>query len=199
MRHSRLAALLLLPALVFGLVAPSAATEVERTRSHRAERTSFYGMYFPAGMPDTGTECPGVWVDPAFCIVEKGSWTELPNGRLQIRDMTVFELAFAWRSDGVVEPRKTGYDMVVANANLDGSLTGPTWGTWKLYSFDDELLFTGRFVGRFKDGIPAVFFFGKGTGEYEGQRMRGYVNREMNDDGFNMFGRIVEPRSRRHR
>jgi len=194
MRRSRLAALLLLPAMVFGLVAPSAATEVERTNHHRAEHTSFSGVYFPAGMPGTGTECPGEWVDPAFCIVEKGSWTELPNGRLQIRDMTVYELAFAWR-EGQVEPRKTGYDLVVANANLDSSLTGPTWGTWKLHSFDDELLFTGRFVGRFKDGIPAVFFFGKGIEEYEGQRMRGYVNREMNADGNNMFGRITEPRS----
>jgi len=194
MRHSRLAALLVLPALVFGLVAPSAATEGERSSHHRAEHTSFSGMYFPAGMPGTNTECPGEWVDPAFCIVEKGSWTELPNGRLQIRDMTVYELAFAW-NEGQVEPRKTGYDIVVANANLDSSLTGPTWGTWNLNSFEGDLLFTGRFVGRFKEGIPAVFFFGKGIGEYEGQRMRGYVNREMNADGYNMFGRITEPRS----
>jgi len=196
MRQSRLAALLLLPALVFGLVAPSAATEVERTRFHRAERTSFSGQYFPAGMPDTGTVCPyGNFVPPAFCIVDGGSSTELPNGRLRIRDMIVFELAFAY-SEGLVEPRKTGYDIVVVNANLDSSFSGPMWGTWKLYSFGDVLMFTGGFVGRFKDGIPAVHFFGKGTGIYEGQRMRGSVAREMNADGYNMFGRIVEPRSR---
>lgn len=207
MRHSRVATLLLLPALLFGLIAPSAATEGEHTSSHKAEhsrphdtgRTDFYGMYFPAGMPGTDTQCPGKWANPAFCIVEKGSWTPLPNGRLRIRDMTVYELAFAFREaedgDEQVEPRKTGYDLVVANANLDNTLSGPTWGTWKLHSFAGELMFTGRFVGRFKYGIPAVFFIGRGVDVYEGQRMRGFVRREMNSDGFNMSGRIVEPRS----
>ena len=70
-----------------------------------------------------------------------------------------------------------------------------TWGTWKLHSLEGDLLFTGRFVGRFEDGIPAAFFFGKGTGDSEGQRVREYVDREPNADGYNTFGRIAEPRS----
>ncbi len=213
MRRSRLATLLLLPALVLGLSAPSAATEVDHAESHRAEHrqsdkaehresekaehTEFYGVYFPAGMPDTGTVCPGIWMPPALCVIDPGSSSPSGNG-LAIRDMTLYELAFAYRDEGEVEPRKTGYDIVLANANLDASGSGPTWGTWKLYSFDSQLMFTGRFFGRFKNGIPAVFFIGRGTGEYDGQRMRGYVNREMNADGYNMFGRIVEPRSRHH-
>jgi len=191
-RTSRLLVLLLLSALLGGLAIPAAATEAEHTRLPVVERTRFHGLYFPAGMAGTGTECPYLWVDPAFCIVEQGSWTQLPKGETLIRDMLVYELAFSWNDEGV-EPRKTGYDMVTANANLDQSLTGPTWGTWKLYNFDSELMFTGRFVGRFKDGIPAVYFSGRGTAIYEGQRMSGFVGREPDANGWNMYGRIVNP------
>lgn len=61
----------------------------------------------------------------------------------------------------------TGYDVVVANANLDSSLSGPTWGTWNLYSFDDELMFTGpspagRRAGRVQNQVPrGVGFIGR--------------------------------------
>lgn len=114
-----------------------------------AERTEFYGLYFPAGMPGTGTECPHTWLAPAFCIVHMGSWTELPSGRLRIRNMTVFEMAFSWRAeDDQVEPRKTGYDVVKANANVDSSLTGPTWGSWELHDASDQLMFVGTFTFR---------------------------------------------------
>ena len=184
MRHSRLATLLLVPALVFGLAVPSAATG--------AEHTDFYGVYFPAGLPGTNTACPGNWVGPALCVIDPGSWTVLPSGRHRIRDMTVYELAFAW-SEGQVEPRKTGYDIVVANANLDASLSGPAWGTWNLYSSDHVLMFTGTFTGKFENGIPAVRFVGEGTGIYEGQHMRGDVGRVP--DPYNMFGQIVAPAS----
>jgi hypothetical protein len=173
--------------MVLGLAAPAALA--------KAEHTDFYGLYFPAGMEETGTKCPYTWVDPAFCVMDMGSWTELPSGRLRIRDMKIFELAFSYTvndvGDEVVEPRKTGYDIVVANANLDETLSGPTWGTWNLYSFEDKLMFTGTFTGKFEDGIPAVHFVGQGTGSYEGQKMRGDVGRVP--DPYNMFGEIIEP------
>ncbi len=155
--------------------------------------TDFFGLYFPAGMQGTGSECPYTWQDPFFCVIDPGSWTELASGRVRLRDMTVYELAFSWRDGGEVEPRKTGYDIVVANANLDGSLSGPTWGTWKLYSFADELMFSGTFTGSFLNGIPAVHFVGKGTGSYAGQQMRGDVGRTLDESGYNMYGRIFEP------
>ena len=151
------------------------------------------GLYFPAGMPRTGTDCPGLFVEPALCVTDQGSWTFLRSGRIKIRNMEVYELAFAWTSDGQEEPRKTGYDIVVANANLDGTLSGPTWGTWSLYSFSDELMFTRTFTGKFDHGVPAVHFVGRGTGLYEGQHMRGDVGRVP--DPYNMFGTIVEPGS----
>ena len=86
---------------------------------------------------------------------------------------------------------KTGYDVVTANANLDRSLSGPTWGTWNLYSFAVTLMFTGTFTGKFLNGDPVVHFVGTGAGVYEGQKMRGDVGRVPNP--HNMFGEIIEP------
>ena len=158
-----------------------------------ARMTEYFGLYFPAGMPGTGTECPYTWRDPAFCVIDLGSWTELPSGRWQIRDMTVYELAFSWRAGGAVEPRKTGYDVVTANANVDASFSGPLWGTWQLHSFDNVLMFSGVFTGAFENGIPAVHFVGKGTGIYQGQQMRGDIGRSPDAAGNNMYGKIIEP------
>jgi hypothetical protein len=169
-------------ALVLGAAMPAATAD--------DGHTDFWGVYFPAGMAGTDTECPYTWVEPAFCIIDQGTWNELPSGRTRIRGMTVYELAFSWNEDGI-EPRKTGYDIVVANANLDASLSGPTWGTWELHAFDGTLMFAGRFTGKFKKGIPAVHFVGRGTGEYAGQHMRGDIGRVP--DPYNMFGEIVEP------
>ncbi|MDA8204365.1 MAG: hypothetical protein M0Z49_16735 [Chloroflexi bacterium] len=184
MRRPHVAIALLLAILLIGLAAPTA--------SARATHDEFVGLYFPAGMPGTGTECPYTWVDPAFCVIDPGSWTEV-DGRLRIRDITLFELAFSWRADdpSQVEPRKTGYDVVTASANLDATLSGPTWGTWMLYSFADELMFTGTFTGSFQDGIPAVHFVGMGTGQYEGQHMWGDIGRVPNP--YNMLGQILNP------
>jgi hypothetical protein len=195
-RYLRRMIMLLLPVLFLSLVAPSAATAAKPADSPGAVHTDFEGLYFPAGMAGTGTTCPGFWMDPSFCILDPGSQTTLPSGRLKIRGMTLYELAFAYQSGSggqTVEPRKTGYDIVVANANLDSSLSGPTSGTWMLYSFDDTLMFTGTFTGKFKNGIPAVHFVGRGVGVYEGQHMRGDVGRVPNP--YNMFGTIVEPGS----
>ena len=112
--------------------------------------------------------------------------------------MMIYELAFSYTvndmGDEVVEPRKTGYDIVVANANLDESFSGPTWGTWNLYSFGGALMFTGTFTGKFENGIPAVHFVGEGNGAYDGQKMRGDVGRVP--DPYNMFGTIIEKGSR---
>ena len=182
MRHTR-APLAILFAGLLALGAPAAA-------SAAAVHDAFVGVYFPAGMPGTGTTCPYTWVDPAFCVIDPGSWTELGDGHLRIRDMTVFELAFAWSPDGQVEPRKTGYDVVTANLNLDATQSGPSWGTWMLYNPDDTLMFSGTYTGMFENGIPAVHFVGQGTGQYEGQHMWGDIGRVP--DPYNMFGHVLD-------
>ena len=186
MRRSRLMILFLLAILVLALAAPAA--------SAKARHTDFHGLYFPAGMPGTGTACPYTWVaTPGMCVIDPGDQTVLPSGRLRIRDMTLYELALAWTGDGVVEPRKTGYDIVLANANLDDTFSGPTWGTWELHSFAGVVMFTGTFTGKFLNGVPAVHYVGLGTGIYEGQHMRGNIGRVP--DPWNMFGEILEPGS----
>jgi len=187
--------LLLIPVLVLALTAPLAASAAKPADAPGAVHTDFFGMYFPAGMEGTGTDCPGFWMDPAFCILDAdpySSITTTPSGRLKIRDMELYELALSWNAGGV-EERKTGYDIVVANANLDATMSGPTWGTWYLHAFDGTLMFTGTFTGKFLNGIPAVHFVGKGTGDYAGQKMRGNVGRVANP--YNMFGVIIEPGS----
>lgn len=185
MRRSLIAVALGLSVLLTGLMTPAA--------SARAVHAGFHGLYFPAGLPGTGTTCPYTWVDPSFCVIDAGTWTELADGRIRIRDLELFELAFAWQADGSVEPRKTGYDVVSANANLDTSLSGPAWGTWMLYDFADELMFSGTFTAMFENGIPTVHFVGRGTGPYEGQVMRGDISREP--DPYNMLGEVLEPGS----
>ena len=181
------------PVAVQDAVPGSATALASRADPSGAVKSAFHGLYFPAGMAGTGSSCPYTWQDPFFCVIDLGSWTELPSGRWQIRDMTVYELAFSWRDDDEVEPRKTGYDIVVANANLDSSLSGPTWGTWNLYSFTGELMFSGTFTGAFANGIPAVHFVGQGTGIYAGQQMRGDIGRSPDEAGNNMYGWILEP------
>jgi len=184
MRRPHVAIALVLWMLLVGLAAPTA--------SARAAHDEFVGVYFPAGMPGTGTDCPYTWVDPAFCIIDSGTWVQFGDGRLRIRDMQVYELAFSWSAADPtqVEPRKTGYDIVTANANLDATLSGPTWGTWMLYSFAHELMFSGTFTGTFANGIPAVHFVGRGTGPYEGQYMWGDIGRVPNP--HNMFGQVLD-------
>lgn len=193
MRRSRVAMLFLLAALILGLLAPAAGAVAEHSR--------FHGLYFPAGMEGTNTDCPYTWQEmPPMCIMAAGSQAVLPDGRLLIRDIELYELALAWRGSGAVEPRKTGYDLVIADAILDNTFSGPTWGTWNLWSFgadlenpaDDFVMFSGIFFGRFKNGIPGVHYFGAGTGVYDGQHMGGIIRRAPNADGWNMFGHIIE-------
>ena len=159
-----------------------------------AEHTDFYGAYYPAGL-GSPEECPHTLVPLGlgFCVIDPGNQDVLPSGRLRIRNMKILELAFAWNEDGP-EPRKSGYDVVLANANLDANGNGPTWGTWNLYrdSNYQDLMFSGTFTGKFENWIPAVHFTGRGTGSYEGQKMRGDIGRELNAAGFNMFGTIIE-------
>lgn len=169
--------------LMLAMVSPVAAKGIS---------TDFVGLYFPAGMAGTDTECPYTWMDPAFCIIDPGTTTELDSGLALIRDMQVYELAFAFDAEDttVVEPRKTGYDVVTVNADLDESLSGPTWGTWELYGLDDVLMFTGTFTGAFKEGVPAVHFHGQGVDQYVGQHMWGDIGRLP--DPYNMVGHILE-------
>ena len=159
-------------ALVAGLAFGSS------TARAAAEKTEFRGLYFPAGMIGTGTECPYTVNSLGMCVISAGESTPLADGRLQIRNLVLLELAVSWHADGTLEPRKTGYDVVVANASVDATFSGPVWGTWELHP-DVGDVFTGTFVGAFENGVPAVRFVGRGTGIYEGQLMQGEIARAV--------------------
>jgi hypothetical protein len=55
-----------------------------------------------------------------------GDWTTLPSGNIKVRGMTlVFQ-------DDMSDPRASGTNTVVMNANWDSDATGPMWGTFEV-------------------------------------------------------------------
>jgi len=166
-----------------------------------ATRTDFVGFVFPAGYPDTGTSCPGTYVETPLpsCTLDPGTTTSLGGGRTLIRNKLVMDISYAWHSlaDYVSyplapnEPRRTGYTLEYFNANLDASLSGPVWGSWEFYSFGGELMFTGHFSGRLDEGQFTTRGSGIGVDEFMNQHVwadvvPGYVN---------MSGQFLEPGS----
>ena len=85
MRYLRRITMLLLPVLFLSLAVPSAAAAAKPADSPGAVHTDFEGLYFPAGMEGTGTDCPGTWMGPALCILDPEPYSSmelLPSGRL---------------------------------------------------------------------------------------------------------------------
>jgi hypothetical protein len=188
MRIRRIIALCVFSALLVGLFGAAVAAADGRASRH----TSFEGLYFPAGMEGTDTECPGV-IDPGLglCVLEPGEQTPLANGKLRIRGLQGLSVGLSWDTvTGEEEPRKTGLDHVTANVSLDATLSGPMWGTWTFTDFDGNPMFEGRFAGRFINGVPQARFVGDGVGVYEGQLMIGDIGPEA--DPYNMTGRIFD-------
>jgi hypothetical protein len=107
------------------------------------------------------------------------------------------DISYAWHSLADIandplapnEPRRTGYTLEYFNANLDASLSGPVWGSWKFYSFGGELMFTGHFSGRLDEGKFTTRGNGIGVGDFKTQHVwmavvPGYVN---------MSGQFLDP------
>jgi len=141
-----------LAVLLIAMAVPSA--------SAGATRTDFVGFVFPAGYPGTGTSCAGDYVDAPLpsCTLDPGTTTTLGGGKTLIRNKLVMDISYAWHSVADIssglpnEPRRTGYVVESFNANLDSSLSGPVWGSWKFYRFGQELMFTGHFSGQLDQG-----------------------------------------------
>jgi hypothetical protein len=187
MQIRRIIVLTVCSGLLVGLLGAAAVADEQAPKHPR-----FEGLYFPAGMEGTDTECPGV-VDPGLglCVLDRGEQTPTATGRLRIRGLEVLSIGLSYDTvTGEVEPRKTGLDYVTANASLDATLSGPTWGTWTFTDFDGNPMFEGRFAGRFLNGVPAVRFVGDGVGSYVGQLMIGDIDRDP--DPYNMTGRIFD-------
>ena len=182
-----------LAVLLLAMAVPSAAAG--------ATRTDFVGFVFPAGYPETGTSCPGTYVEAPLpsCTLDPGTTTSLGGGRTLIRNKLVMDISYAWHSLADIvnypltpnEPRRTGYVHEYINANLDASLSGPVWGSWEFYSFDGKLMFTGHFSGRLDKGQFTTRGNGIGVDAFKNQHVwadvvPGYVN---------MSGQFLEPGS----
>ena len=69
--------------------------------------------------PFTGTETPCAYLDP-------GTWVDLPNGGRHLRGM------ISTSTMDSTDDRMSGTALIVMNANLDPSGTGPFWGNFTL-------------------------------------------------------------------
>jgi hypothetical protein len=201
MRRHRLGISVLLSALLLALTVPIA--------SAGATRTAFVGFVFPAGYPGTATSCEvfggtfgelGGLAGFSGCILDPGTSMALGGGRTLIRDAVIVDISYAWHSLADIsgslpnEPRRTGYNVESFNANLDATLSGPVWGSWKFYSFESELMFTGHVSGRLDQGQFTVRGTGSGVGAFEGQQV--WVDVLPAAPGSpNMTGQFLDPDS----
>ena len=190
------------PAAISALLTVLLLTLTVPAASAGALRTDFVGFIFPAGYVGTGTSCPYTWVAQPLpaCIVDPGTTTMLDGNRALIRDEVFFDIAYAYHTTNEAvntptqptEPRRTGYHIETFNANLDATFSGPAWGSWKFYSFFDELMFQGTFTGRFSGGQASLHGNGVGVGEYAGQHVWFDV---LPDQYVNVSGMFLEPGS----
>jgi hypothetical protein len=193
MRGRRAAISALLSILLLALTVPAA--------SAGAARTDFVGFVFPAGM--FGTSCSdfgGIFVSAPLpgCVLDAGTTIVLRDGRALIRDEVVVDMALAAREQDDLlaanynEPRRTGYNVETFNANFDATLSGPAWGSWEFYNFDNELMFRGTFTGSFANGAPTMRTNGVGVGAYAGQHVWLDV---LPGEYVNVSGMFLEPGS----
>jgi hypothetical protein len=110
------------------------------------------GGFFPAGILDPGT------------------WTN-PGGNTQVRGMV------AWYEQVMPgsEPRCSGSNTVVTNANWDAYGVGPSWGTFHVTP-NEYSDFAGGWHGTWRgmsyaDGTTLIHVVGHGYGDLEGQQV----------------------------
>jgi hypothetical protein len=89
-----------------GLVVLVALVLVPGSAAARASRVEFSAIEVPTGPP-----------------VDHGDWTELPSGNIHVRGMaSVYQ-------EVATDPRISGLNTVVMNANWGPDFAGPMWGT----------------------------------------------------------------------
>jgi hypothetical protein len=110
------------------------------------------GDFFPAG------------------LVDLGIWT-YPGGNWHVRGMIGMYNQVMPESD----PRCSGLNTVVTNANWDAYGAGPSWGTFHVVP-NDYSSFTGGWDGTwtgmsYADGSASIRVVGHGYGDLEGQHV----------------------------
>jgi len=116
----------------------------------------------------TFTPCEGSFVPDE--ILGFGSWA-YPGGRMHLRGMVTLYDQDMPDSD----PRCSGWNTVVANANWDANGVGPSWGTFHVAP-KDESPFHGGWAGTwtgmsYADGTTSIQVVGHGYGDLDGMQV----------------------------
>jgi len=113
-------------------------------------------------------------------IVDPGTWT-FPDGNIHVRGFVqLYE-------DDCSDPRVSGWNTVVVNADWDVNWAGPMWGTFTVRS-DEEVTWEGTWTGKaYADGSSFIRAQGHGRGPYEG--LKYFVTIESGK----MSGYILDP------
>jgi hypothetical protein len=126
--------------------------------SAQATFTTCEGAFIPLGMPDPGT------------------WT-YPGGNTHVRGMVALYQQDMPNSD----PRCSGTNTVITNANWDAYGVGPSWGTFHVVLAEGSSDgWNGRWTGMsYADGTTSIHVVGSGYGQLEGQQV--FVDIEFPD------------------
>jgi hypothetical protein len=93
-------------------------------------------------------------------VIDPGVLTPLPGGNVKIRGMIlVFQ-------EEASDPRASGINTVVMNANWDSNWTGPMQGTWHVVN--EYGTWEGTWTGTSIAGGSSIRGVAHGTGELEG-------------------------------
>lgn len=116
----------------------------------------------------TFTTCEGAFI-PAG-ILDYGTWT-YPGGNTHVRGMVAMYDQDMPGSD----PRCSGSNTVVTNANWDAYGVGPSWGTFHVVPNEDsgfEGGWDGTWTGMsYPDGTSSIRVEGHGYGDLEGMHV----------------------------
>ena len=107
--------------------------------------------------------CEGDFIP--FGILDWGVWT-YPGGNTHVRGMVGQYLQYMPDSD----PRCSGLNTVVTNANWDAYGVGPSWGTFQVVLAEGSPDgWDGHWTGMtYADGMTSIHVVGHGLGELEG-------------------------------
>ncbi len=107
-----------------------------------------------------------------------GTWT-FPDGNIHVRGMVL------QCTDTASDPRVSGSNTILLNANWDANALGPVWGTWRLVN--EGGVWEGTWEGMVTTSGSQIHAAGAGEGSYEGLRL-------WLDGGNGVYqGRILDP------
>ncbi len=135
-------------------------------------------------------------VQAVIAVPDFGSYEETRRGGLKIRG----QVRVTW--DECTDERATGHSTVTINADLNSTMVGRLWGTYRMESVVEGGYWEGSWTGRiYPDGTQAFSGSSRGRGEFEG--MLAFFETSYPPDEYGLpgivgdiEGRILEVRRR---